>query len=152
MKTLKQIVKKIALGAAAAVVLFCRPASAQIWYSFNQLSGTNFAPILQNFTMQTNMAYGNQSQHSLMVTNINTNEAITVAYCYQPSGQAATNPMVTTSFTTNFLASAGWTNGATWIYTFPPNAMIMPVTPWGMLCISNGQFTSGTCTNGVLFE
>lgn len=133
----------------AAAILLTVAAKAQTFGGITLLSGTNYSPIQLHFTTLTNLALQQIQAQTLIVTNINTNESITVSYGSQISGGSISNGVLLTTITTNFPASAGWTNGATWMLNIPIYTVNVPVSPYGYLAISNGQFPSGTCTNGV---
>lgn len=152
MKKMIQKLKKGGIALALTLGLFSAVrADAQIFYSFTQVTGTNYQPVLTSFQVTSNLVTLAMAQHTLIVTNINTNEAITVSYLAPVLGTSPTNSPALSTFTTNFPASAGWTNGATWIYNVPSGYYTPAVTPYAFMAISNGA-TGGSCTNGVLFQ
>lgn len=143
--------RKCAAVAALCLSALCIPHSAlgQTYYNFTQVWGTNYAPILLHFATQSNLAYMPIQAQTLIVTNINTNESVTVSYGAQITSQTGTNVVTLTSFTTNFPAASGWTNGSTWIYPIPAYGVNVGVSPWGGMAISCSSTLNGTCTNGV---
>ncbi|MDE2096184.1 MAG: hypothetical protein KGL39_02990 [Patescibacteria group bacterium] len=153
MKMLLQKIKQAAKAVLPLVILWLASfgAQSQTFSGLLSLSGTNTAPILLHFQTQSNISFVTIQPQTLVVTNINTNESITVSYFQQQTGVnvISNSPPTLITLTTNFPASAGWTNGATWTYNIPGNTYYFGSTPWGYLSISNGQFPSGTCTNGV---
>lgn len=151
-KLLLQAARVAILACVACVPFVPCSSQAQIYCSFTSLTATNYAPVLVNFAVQSNLAYMSLPSRTLVVTNINTNEAITLSYGCQVTGQGGTNVFVLSTLWTNFPASAGWTNGATWIYNVPAAGFSPGVSPWASLGISNAQYTSQSCTNGVLFQ
>lgn len=135
---------------AALCVFLSFGAKAQTWGGqFQLLSGTNVSPMLLHYLPQ--VCYSQQviQPQTIVVTNINTNEAIYISANSAIQGMTSSNLYYGSGFWTNFPASAGWTNGATWSYTFPTIYYQVPTVPYGVLIISNGQFPSGSCTNGV---
>lgn len=131
---------------------FQPPARAQIVQQFTLVTATNWYPVLLNYGYQSNLVWMPFIQHSLQVTNIFTNEQLTLNYGAQPPGQSPTNPYVMGTIVTNFNGSTGWTNfPATWTYVIPATGYYAPLMPWASFGISsNGQSVLGT--NGVVFQ
>ena len=148
-KLIIKLKNKIGIVAAACALVLTPKAGAQIVFQMTSISNNIYAPIQSSFVTITNPVSQFLQQHSIMVTNINTNESIWVAYAFQLNG--TTNLYVASPFLTNFPASNGLVNGSTWIYTFPQTTISGSTTPWGMF--SNGPPT-GACpfTNGVIFN
>jgi hypothetical protein len=148
--------KKLSLSIflVVTVLMLAFSARAQIVNAYTPVTGTNYYPVYTAFQItsnQTSMAF---QSHTLVMTNINTNEQVFVSYGTVPYGQSPTaanyNQLV--GFWTNFPASAGWTNGATWSYTVPSQFYAPAISPAAELCISNSQFASGSCTNPTIFQ
>lgn len=146
---MKSTLQKIVTAAAFAIAALTT--HAQIWVGAVNLTGTNYAPVMNGAITQTNQAYMLLSSRTLVVQNITTNEAIFVGYGSQAMGSTTTNPVPLQGFWTNFPASAGWTNGATWTYNVPAASYSPALVPYGTLMISNGSTSSGSWTNPVSF-
>jgi len=132
----------------AAILLALAPAAhAGFWLSFNTIAGTNSGALYGI----TNSGYLPIPSDTITVTNIQTNDQITLTYGYQPSGQSGTNPVALASITTNFNASTGWTNfPATWTYVVPANNLTAPVAAWGTVGFSsNGIAPPNNHTIGI---
>ena len=147
-KSLNQIVAAIVLIAAVVI-----PAKAQTFYGLSLVTGTNSAPILLHFLTQSNPAPIVIQPQTLLVTNILTNEQITVSYASQMAGLAGTNLLALTTLTTHFNGATGWTVFPTnWLFNVPGGTYYPTVSPWGTIGIVNTNFPSGTQTNGVSLQ
>ena len=132
----------------AALLLFagllassiCAPtsASAQIIYgAANVTNGTLSCPVQQAFTPVTAAEAISVGSHVAQISNVTTNEWITLWYGRQPQGAVGTNLTQFASLTTNFNAS--WcaatfgytTNNFSTIITFPPVQTTPVDAMWG---------------------
>lgn len=134
----------------AAFIIAAFTTEAQTFYGLQTLSGSNSAPILFHFGTQSNVAPLNIQSQTLLVTNVLTNEQITVFYSPQVTGVTNPGTLPLTSLTTNFTGANGWTVFPTnWTFTIPGATYYPALSPWGTIQIVDTNFTSGTCTNGV---
>ena len=154
MKNIINRFKKTAIKIALLIGMLALPvvSQAQTYSSYVQVWGTNSAPVLLHFNVQSNQTSLTFPPQTLVVTNICTNEMITVQYNPNFLGAVGTNMPMLASITTNFPASAGWTNGSTWTYPVPGGTYYFANTPWATMMISNGATGSGSWTNGVAFQ
>ncbi len=146
--------KKTIKIASIIAVLFVAAFSskAQTFYGLQLLSGTNYAPILLHFAVQSNQTSVTIQAQTLVLTNVFTNEQAVLAYCPQILGATTTNGTQLANLTTNFTGANGWTVFPTnWTYNITGGTYYFQVSPWGMLGISsNGlpvPYPNGT--NGV---
>lgn len=130
---------------AASAALAVTPVPAQIFYGGITIVGTSNAPVQTAFVPITNLAYSSLQSRNLMVQNIQTNQTIIISYGYTWSGWGGTNLYVAGSITNTFPASAGWTNGATWVTNVAAMTYQPPISPWGIINLGN-------YTNTVSFQ
>lgn len=144
---MKKVASKITTVAATLLLLamLVMPARAQIIYNSIIATGLVSAPILTQFAVTSNTVSAPVTQHSILLTNIFTNFTYTFNYGALLVGQSGTNFQILSTMTTNFSAANGWTNGASWSYTFPATQINTAITPWGSVQV----FTNST---GVLFQ
>jgi hypothetical protein len=147
---MKKIIKQSIVTAAFMLSVFVIPqASAQTFFGLLSLSGTNYAPILLHFAVQSNQCPVAIQSQTLVVTNIYTNEQIILTYGTQPTGVAGTNLLTLTTLTTNFTGANGWTIFPTnWTFAIPGSTYYPSLSPWGSLGISSNG-VSFAWTNGV---
>ena len=127
------------------LLLFALNSRAQIFYGSITVVGSTNAPVQVAFLNVTNLLNSSLQQRTLMVQNIQTNQTIVIGYGYTWSNLGGTNLFVAGTITNTFPASAGWTNGATWITNIPPQYFSVPATPWGFINLGN-------YTNQVSFQ
>ena len=141
--TMKKFIKT-SIVTAALLLAVLSITSAQTFSGLLTLSGTNTAPILLHFATQTSVASMPIQSQTLLVTNISTNEQITVFYA------ASSNGVPLVSLTTNFTAANGYTVFPTnWQYNIPGSTYYPTVSPWGTIQISSNGVTGPNYTNGV---
>ena len=109
------------------------------FFSFAQISGTNQAAVYQSYgNPLAYPAFVQVPQQTLVLTNVQTNEAIWLAYGAQITGQSGTNIVISSGFVTNLTAANGWAVFPTnFIYVTPPYGTNVYVTPWGVIGISS---------------
>lgn len=145
----KHIVSAI-IAAALAVAAFT--ANAQIISSPTGITnGSLSAPIQLNFAPITVSESINVPQHAALISNIVTNQWITLSYGRQPQGATGTNLLQFSSITTNF--SAAWTL-ATYGYTtnYFSTVLIFPQQYAQPIDQLWGTFSNNIGTNTVIFN
>ena len=149
-------------GLVAALALLAVSAQSQVFFNMTVITNQQSAMVLYNFLPQTNFANQLMIPHSLLLTNVYTNEPIWVAYGAQIAGQTGTNVVqlayVFTNYTATWVTNAygamfgsGLTNQFSVVINFPQQSLSVPTIPWAVF--SNGPTTSQMVfTNGVVFQ
>jgi len=150
--------KKLILSSLILCVLclsaFIPSARGQAFYNMTIVTNSQSVPLLQNYQQQLFPVGEYFGQHSLLVTNINTNTWYYLSYgnliAGQGVGAGATNIVPAGTIITNLNASLGFTNGGNWIYTIPGQSYSVSITPYATFYPSNAP--GPLITNGVSWQ